>query len=56
MELKFVQCEKKDVEILKMQAGEKSTKFLLKIVVVICLLLAIVCIIVTIGLIINSLK
>ncbi|WJX95369.1 hypothetical protein P8452_76695 [Trifolium repens] len=56
MELKCVECDKKDVQILKMQAEEKSTKFLLKIVVVICLLLAIVCIIVTIGLIINSLK
>ncbi|WJX89039.1 DNA topoisomerase [Trifolium repens] len=56
MELKCVECDKKDVQILKMQAEEKSTKFLLKIVVVICLLLAIVCIIVTISLIINSLK
>ncbi|WJX68215.1 hypothetical protein P8452_52605 [Trifolium repens] len=56
MELKCVECDKKDVQILKMQAEEKSTKFLLKIVVVICLLFAIVCIIVIVSLIINSLK
>jgi hypothetical protein len=56
LETKCVQCDKKDAKILKMQAEEKSTKFLLKNVVVICLLLAVVCIIMAICLIINSVK
>lgn len=58
-----VECCKKDMEIMKLtrklskiKNEDKSTKFMLKMVVVICMLLVLICVITTIGLIVNSLK
>lgn len=58
-----VECCKKEMVIMsitrklsKKKNEEKSTKYMLKMVVVICLFLVVICVITTIGWIVNSLK
>lgn len=58
-----VECCKKEMVLMsitrklsKKKNDEKSTKYMLKMVVVICLFLVVICVITTIGLIVNSLK
>lgn len=59
----YVDCGRKYLEIMnikrklfKFKSEEETTKFLLKIVVVTCMLLAVICVITTMNLIFNHVK
>jgi hypothetical protein len=61
--MKCVDCAKKDmgimnmkIKLLKTKSGEKSTKLMLKIADVTCMLLDLTCVIATISLIFNQVK